>query len=182
MKSRNRHPTRHRGGALIVALVLLSLVSLLALAAASSAHVELQLARNDWFRENAANAASAGIESAIQRIVSASDPENPGDVPRVTLPDDGGSYTARIRFLGLDAAVAQEPDAGLAAAFYEIIATGEAPRGAYDRQRAIVMRVVGGASPPADGTGIECEPVAPGVRCARDGDWRRVSWQRLARE
>ena len=50
--------------------MLLSLVTLLGLAGASSAHVEAQLAQNEQFRENAASAASAGIEFAISRIVT----------------------------------------------------------------------------------------------------------------
>ena len=50
---------------LAVGLILLTLVTLLGLAGASSAHVERLLAQNETFRENAASAASAGIEMAI---------------------------------------------------------------------------------------------------------------------
>lgn len=184
MRRHERHSGshRHRGSALVVGLLLLALVSLLALAAAAAAHVELQLARNDWFRENASSAASAGIESAILRIVTSSDPVNTVEL-RGDLPGTHGTFVARIRDLGRDAAIPQEPGAGLAAALYEIVATGEAPRGAYDRQRAIVMRVERDmATPPTEVAGTDCEPIAAGVRCVREGDWRRLSWQRVARE
>jgi len=65
---------RQRGAALAVGLMLLTVVTLLALAAAGSAHVEQVLAQNDGFRENAASAASAGIELAIRAIVTSSEP------------------------------------------------------------------------------------------------------------
>ena len=65
---------RQTGTALTVGLLLLTLITLLGLAGASSARVELQLAHNEQFRENAASAASAGIEIAI-RHVTASEPE-----------------------------------------------------------------------------------------------------------
>src|SRR3954469_3205511 len=65
---------RKRGAALAVGLMLLTVITLLALAAAGSAHVEQVLAQNDGFRENAASAASSGIEMAIRAIVTSSDP------------------------------------------------------------------------------------------------------------
>ena len=63
---------RQRGTTLAIGLTLLSLVTLLGLAGASTAHVERLLAQNGLFRENAASAASVGIESAISRIVTLS--------------------------------------------------------------------------------------------------------------
>jgi len=65
---------RQRGATLAVGLILLALVTLLGLAGASAAHVERLLAQDQAFRENAANAASAGIEMAIRAIVNSSDP------------------------------------------------------------------------------------------------------------
>ena len=68
---RHCHETRHqRGATLVVGLMLLTLVTLLGLAGAATAHIEPQLAHNEQFRENAASAASAGIEVAISRIVT----------------------------------------------------------------------------------------------------------------
>jgi Tfp pilus assembly protein PilX len=65
-----------RGTTLIVGLLLLTVVMLLGLAGADSANIERQLARNEQFRENAASAASAGIEYAISRIVSSPPPDS----------------------------------------------------------------------------------------------------------
>ena len=170
---------RSRGGALLVGLLLLALISSLALAAASAAHVELQLARNEQFRENAASAASAGIESAISRIVSSNSPDSLRAGIRVSLPAIGAECEVRARLLGYESDLPQPPGANLVAAHVEIIATGHARRGAYDRQRAIIKQVV--AAPDAV-RATACEPAAPGIPCAVAGQWRRVSWQRLPRE
>jgi hypothetical protein len=168
--------TRPEGSALVVGLMLLALISLLGLAGASAAHVELQLARNEQFRENAASAASAGIESAISRIVSSAPDFNDFEI-RASLPHTASRFEAEARFLGYELGLPQPPDANLAGAHLEITATGHAPRGGVDRQRAFVMLVV--ASPlPARATG--CEPEAAGIPCLQPGALRRLSWQRLS--
>jgi hypothetical protein len=170
---------RARGAALIVGLVLLALIGSLALAAASAAHVELQLARNEHFRETAMAAASAGVESAIARIVSSSSPDTALPGFRSSLSTVGAWFEVQSRMLGYEGALPQVPGAGLAAAHVEIIATGHARRGAHDRQRAIIRLVV--VAPVAEEAGA-CEPLAAGIPCATAGQWRRISWQRLARE
>ena len=165
--------TPTQGSALVVGLVLLSLITLLGLAGAAAAQVELQLARNEQFRENAASAASAGIEFAISQM-SASDP-----LPRhhsALLPGTSDRFEYDVRLIGYELGLPQAPDDNLAAAHYEIRSTGHAARGAIDRQRAIVMRVIDHAAPAA---GTDCEPAAPGVRCATVGALQRLSWQRL---
>jgi hypothetical protein len=171
-----------RGSALIVGLILLSLVMLLALSGAGAARVELQLAHNGQFRENAASAASAGIESAISRIVTASDPAtipatHSADID-ASLPGSGGRFETHTRFIGFELGLPQAPGGELAGAHFEILSTGHASRGAWDRQRALIMKVVPVAFP---ALGTDCEPAAPAQPCARGGDWRRMAWQRLPR-
>jgi type II secretory pathway component PulK len=161
------------GTALVVGLLLLSLVTLLGLAGAAAAQVELQLARNEQFRENASSAASAGIEIAI-RHVTASLPESVPSSLRGSL-SAASRYEVQLRFLGYEARLPQSPGANLAGAHFEILSTGRATRGAADRQRAVVMRVV----ELAESAGADCEPAVTGVRCARMGQLRRLSWQRL---
>ena len=63
-------PAMQRGTTLTVGLMLLALVTLLALAGASAARVEYRLALNERFRENAAFAASAGIELFQRRLMN----------------------------------------------------------------------------------------------------------------
>ena len=165
--------TRPQGSALVIGLVLLSLITLLGLAGAAAAQVELQLARNEQFRENAASAASAGIEFAISQM-SASD--TPPRSDRALLPGTSDEFEYDVRLIGYELGLPQAPQGNLAGAHYEILSTGYAARGATDRQRAIVMHVIDHAAP-ANGT--DCEPAAPGVRCATAGALLRLSWQRL---
>ena len=175
--------TSQRGTALIVGLVLLSMVMLLALSGAGAARVELQLAHNEQFRENAASAASAGIESAISRIVTASDPAtipatHSGDI-HASLPGSRARFETTTSFIGFELGLPQAAGLELAGAHFEILSTGHASRGAWDRQRALVMHVVPVAFP---AMGADCDPAAPGSRCVRPGDWRRLAWQRLPRQ
>jgi hypothetical protein len=163
------------GSALVVGLLLLSLITLLGLAGAAAAQVELQLARNEQFRENAASAAAAGIEIAI-RHVTASPPDSVPARLAGNLPASASQYEVTTRLLGHEQALPQLAGANLAAAHFEILSSGHATRGARDRQRAIVMRVVSSTTPVL---AADCEPLSPGVRCANTGELRRLSWQRL---
>jgi hypothetical protein len=172
---------RQCGGALLVGLLLLSLITWLGLAGASAAQVALQLAHNDQFRENAASAASAGIEYAI-RQVTATSPHTP-PLPQVTnlgvaVPGTRSRHDVVTRFLGYEAGLPQSPGGQLAGAHFEILSTGHAERGAFDRQRAILLRVV---VAPTALPASDCDPLAAGVPCAVAGSWRRLSWQRLPR-
>ena len=170
-----------RGTTLVIGLILLSMVTLLGLAGASTAHVERLLAQNGLFRENAVSAASAGIESAISRIVtllstSPADPAAAAVTGTGVMPGSTDRYETVTRFAGFEAALPQSAGARLAGAHFEIISTGFAGRRAIDRQRADVMFVVDGLT-----SALDCQPVAP-VRCFERGELTRLSWQRLAVE
>jgi len=164
-----------RGATLVVGLMLLTLVTLLGLAGAATAHIEAQLAHNEQFRENAASAASAGVEVAIGRIVTTSDLVPASFTASAALPGSTSRFDIQVRFLGYDIALPQAPGANLAGAYFEIISTGYSLRHAVDRQRAIVMRVDTAEEPAA----AECEPVPGGVHCHEAGELVRMSWQRL---
>ena len=162
-----------QGSVLVVGLVLLSLITLLGLAGAAAAQVELQLARNEQFRENAAAAASAGIEFAISQVTAS---DNMPEHISASLPGTSDRFEIDARLLGYELGLPQLPGGNLAGAHFEILSTGRAARGAVDRQRAIVMLIVEQAAPAAN---TDCEPAAPGVRCATLGELQRLSWQRL---
>ena len=169
---------RQRGTTLAVALVLLTLVTLLGLAGANAAHVELALAQNEQFRENAASAASTGIESALGRIVTSCAPDAAPIHLAATLPGSQDRYETDVRFLGYDLALPQEAGAHLAGAHFEILSTGFAARRAADRQRAQVLLVV---DAPPDVAAADCRPRTP-YPCQRLGQLIRLSWQRVAVE
>ena len=167
--------SRQCGATLLVGLMLLMLVTLLGLAGAATAHIEAQLAHNEQFRENAASAASAGVEVAISRIESAAEPMSSFSFSEA-LPGSAGRYVVQARFLGHDVALPQAAGANLAGAHFEIVSTAYSSRRAVDRQRAIVMRAM--AAPDA-ALASECEPVIAGVHCHTQDELVRVSWQRL---
>ena len=174
---------RHeRGTALVVGLILLTVVTMLGLAGADTAHVERQLARNEQFRENAAAAASAGVEIAINRIVSTTDIETSANFNGM-LPGTQGRYETRTRFMGYETGLPQSTAtnggaANLEAAHIEIVSNGYAGVSAIDIQRAIVMRVV---MAPTTVPAADCEPVVPATHCFLPDDLVRLSWQRLPR-
>jgi len=169
--------TRSRGTTLVVGLMLLAVITLLGLAGASGAHVESQLARNEQFRENAASAASAGIEYAISRIVSSPLPETDAAPSRAgaTLPGSTDRFETLTRFVGFETALPQTGAAMLAGAHFEITSTGYSAGFAIDRQRAGVMFVV---TAPVPAVATECAPT-DGIPCFEAGDLVRLSWQRI---
>jgi len=171
--------TRERGVTLVVGLVLLSIVALLALAGANGAHVEQLLAQNESFRENAAIAASAGIEVALRAIVNSPAPDTVTPVLAGELPGDlpgaAASYRVTIRLAGYEDGLPQAEGAQLAGAHFEIDSTGQSARNAVDRQRARVLQVVESPAPVA---GKPCEPLVA-RRCRKPGELRLQSWQRV---
>ena len=166
---------RQRGTTLVVGLMLLAVVTLLGLAGAGGARIEQQLARNDQFRENAASAASAGIEHAISQIVTSNNPDAVPSSVSAALPGSVDRYEAVMRLVGYDSALPQAPGANLAGAHFEITSTGYSARNTVDWQRAGVMLVV---AAPVAATAPECDTAA-GVHCFEPGELVRLSWQRL---
>jgi hypothetical protein len=164
-----------RGATLVVGLILLSLVTLLGLAGASTAHVEQQLAQNEQFRENAASAASAGIEIAISRIVTSPSSASAPVFFEAPMPGSEDRFAVRIHLVGLETALPQAPGGRLAGAHFDIESTGFSARHAVDRQLATVMWVI----PSAEAMPLPCEPEAPGRRCHSAGELARLSWQRV---
>ena len=167
---------RERGTILVVGLLMLAVVTLLGLAGAGGAQLERQLARNEQFRENAASAASAGIEYAISRIVI-SLPDSDIGLHRAaaSLPGSEDRYESVTRFVGFETALPSAGGASLAGAHFEITSTGFSGARSIDRQRALVLLVV---AAPAGAEARECAP-ASGIPCFEEGQLARLSWQRL---
>lgn len=168
---------RSRGTTLVVGLMLLAVVTLLGLAGAGGAHIERQLARNEQFRENAASAASAGIEYAISRIVSSPVPDSDSSPVSVSasLRDSADRFETITRFVGYESALPQTAGENLAGAHFEITSTGYSAGRVIDRQRAGVMLVV---PAPVAAAASECAPAA-GIPCFQRGELLRLSWQRV---
>jgi Tfp pilus assembly protein PilX len=171
---------RPRGTTLVVGLMLLAVVTLLGLAGAGGARVELQLALNEQFRENAASAASAGIEYAISRIVSTSHAENNSaaapESASASLTGSTDHFETVTRFVGYEAALSQAAGTRTAGAHFEITSTGHSARRAIDRQRAEIVLVV---NAPSAAQTSDCAPIVAGIHCHQLGELVRLSWQRL---
>ena len=61
-------PSKQRGAALVVGLILLSVLTLLAISGMNTASTELVMAGNEQFRERAFQAAETGIETKVRTL------------------------------------------------------------------------------------------------------------------
>jgi Tfp pilus assembly protein PilX len=163
-----------RGTTLAVGLMLLALVTLLGLAGASAARVEYRLALNERFRENAASAASAGIELFQRRLMN-STPDAAPTTLRGTVPGTSDEFDVQSRFAGLELSLPQAAGANLAGAHFDVLSVGRSAAGATDRQRAAVMLVIDSPEPI---TALDCAPLAPRA-CHERGRVERLAWHRM---
>lgn len=176
-----------RGAALVVSLLLLALLSVFAIAAANSARIEHALASNEQFRENAANAARAGIELATQELLTMPNPDlAPPLQRRLTLAGGIDIVHVHARFAGYEAGLPQESAVLLAGAHFEITSIGRSARGAQETQRSGLMIVMPAsadfsasvAETPGRGAAL-CGEAAGGRRCLQAGQSFTTFWQRL---
>ncbi len=123
-------PDRQRGAALIVGLVLMMVLTLLAISTMRTSTLELAMAGNAQYHEQATQLAEAGIEDAISQIENEDIPLNPvtdwqsNYSQTVRTPEDDGDlgrYDVTIKYL--HCGNAPSGDSG-DADFYEIEATG----------------------------------------------------------
>lgn len=135
---------RHRGAgdrgvALITAMILLLIVTLLATTGVMLSTSELVMAGNEQFHRQAIDAASAGVEAAIARL-AASPLSRRGSV---TLADTtaSGDYVSTARFAGEESSVPGFSVGRFSALHFEIESTGSAPRNAADEQFQGVMLI-----------------------------------------
>lgn len=177
-----------RGAALVVSLLLLALLSLFALAAASTARLEHALASNELFRENAANAARAGLELATLELLTMPHPDlAPPLQRRLTLAGGADTVDVHSRFAGYEANLPQDSAVLLAGAHFEITSIGRSARGALDTQRSGLMIVVPAtaefsrsvADTPGAGA-APCDDLADGRRCLQTGQSFTTFWRRVA--
>ncbi|HHQ15129.1 MAG TPA: hypothetical protein ENK16_08860 [Chromatiales bacterium] len=101
-------PARQHGAALIVGLVLLMVLTVLAVSTMRTASLELMMAGNTQFRENAFQAAQSGIQATLGDIreqnaanLQAVDGWTQDIAPRdIQMGTMRGSYSGRISYLG----------------------------------------------------------------------------------
>jgi type IV pilus assembly protein PilX len=141
---------RQHGAALVVALIMLLILTILALTGMSTATTELTMAGNDQFRHNAAQAATAGIELAIADVGRvATTPGATVKLADAALVADSTTdrYTTTARFIGDESGLPQSSAGKFIGLHYVIDSAGTSARNARDLQTQGVMVVApsGGA-------------------------------------
>jgi hypothetical protein len=128
-----------RGAALVIALLLLVILTLLATTGMRTSIAELWMAGSEQFHRAAIEAASAGVEAAVARVRAT----------RGGLADgtgiDGGSgdapFHATIRRAGTETSIPGSSAEKFVGEHFEIESTGAASRGALEVQVQGVMVV-----------------------------------------
>lgn len=101
------HPGRQRGAILVVGLVLLLVMTVLGISTMNTASLELGMAGNDQFSENAFQLAETGIDTKLRALNAGAPvpvPLNPGVCPAfgaaLAIPEMGGDVATRLCFWG----------------------------------------------------------------------------------
>ncbi len=141
---------RQRGVALVIALIMLVVLTLLAMTGMNTATTELIMSGNEQYRRNASQAAAAGIEQAISQLADASTARSavPSTIPPTALPGAPDErYTTVTRFTGDETGLPQSSADKFVGLHYTIESTGNSARGASDTQiqGVMVVAATGGA-------------------------------------
>lgn len=102
---------RQTGATLVIALILLLVMTILGISTMSTAGMDIRMAANKRFAENAFQLAETGIETAIQQINAAGVPPAPGPTncpvsgtialgPATTVPSLNGTFQSGTDFCG----------------------------------------------------------------------------------
>ena len=119
---------RERGAALVIALLLLAILTLLAITGMRTSIGELWMAGSEQFHRAALEAASAGVENAIARLRAGS-PARDFDGESI-----GAPYTVTVRHAGAEAAMPGSSAEKFVGDHFEIESTGASLRGALEVQ------------------------------------------------
>ncbi|MEJ1966737.1 MAG: PilX N-terminal domain-containing pilus assembly protein [Gammaproteobacteria bacterium] len=126
-----------RGAALVVALMLLVILTLLAVTGMRTAVAELWMAGNEQFHRRAVEAASAGVEVAIGRIGAHGSLASIGPVTMNDSPSD--AYSVAMRHSGHEVSLPGSSADKFYGEHYEIESSGSSSRGAIETQVQGVM-------------------------------------------
>jgi Tfp pilus assembly protein PilX len=123
--------SKHAGATLVVGLVLLLVLTLLGVSGMNTATLEVQMAGNTQFQQDAFQAAETGIDMSISRVL----PSGPVGLPVPLTPlDPGGTYSTQAMntcvWAQRGAPSRGFSDDAASSRYYDIIATGIGPRNA----------------------------------------------------
>jgi type IV pilus assembly protein PilX len=128
------HPSqkKQRGAALVVGLLLLTILTLLAVAGMNTASTELVMAGNEQFREGAFQAAEGGVEREIRNL---RDVLTEGGLPLTRTATFGANNTSRATITYRDEGAARgSSEATFRAYHYDVTSVGQSSRNSTSTQ------------------------------------------------
>ena len=130
-----RNARRQRGAALVVGLILLLVLTLLAVSGMNTASVELVMAGNEQYRQQAFQAGGAGMEHALSTLASVPQTATPTVVSDQAVPGKtSDTYTISSLYMGDDLDLPGFSAGKFIGFHYEITSTGHSARGAQSQQ------------------------------------------------
>jgi Tfp pilus assembly protein PilX len=120
------------GAALVIALLLVTILTLVAITGMRTSIAEMWMAGSEHFHRKAAEAASAGIEAAIAQLQAAGGTS--AAEGSVEGESGGAPYTASLRHAGTEASLPGSSAEKFVGEHFEIESTGASSRGALEVQ------------------------------------------------
>jgi Tfp pilus assembly protein PilX len=156
-----RQRSRQRGAALVIALVLLMVLTLLAFTGLNTSITEIAMANNEQFHRSAAQSAADGIEGAIANLAAVPTTRNSPAVEsgwRNVADSMVNRYNTRSRYLGEERNLPQSSADKFVGLHFSIDSEGQSARKARDQQTQGVFVVAATGSGNGDfgqlGTGL----------------------------
>jgi type IV pilus assembly protein PilX len=160
-------PSRQRGAALAIGLILLLVLTILAVSGMNTASMELVMAGNEQFRQRAFHASTTGIELALADLASVPQTGTAVPVPRTLTAETTDSVETASQYMGDDLNVSGFSAGKFVGINYQITSTGRSSRNSRSEQTqgAYVIQSTGtggtlgsilpvpASTPPADDDG-----------------------------
>ena len=133
----------------MIGLLLLTILTLLAIAGMNTASTELAMSGNEQFRQNSFQAAETGVEQALSVLPTVPPSAAPTVVPTTPVPGSTtDQYTTSTQFLGEDGNIPNFSVGKFVGFHYEITSTGTSARNASatHAQGAFLIQNAGGGT------------------------------------
>lgn len=149
--------TRQHGTALVISMILLMVLTVLAISGMSTANTEMVVVGNEQFRQNAFNAAEAGIARTVRLSTFNPDPVAGVENFAGAIPGTGDSFTSTVRPRGQSQGFYFFSNDDFTTYYFDLRSTGAAARGAtatnlqgvaLPRQADNSVTCINGAAPP----------------------------------
>jgi type IV pilus assembly protein PilX len=139
-------PSRQRGAALAIGLILLLVLTILAVSGMNTASMELVMAGNEQFRQRAFHASTTGIELALADLAAVPQTGVPVSETRPLSGETTDSVETASQYMGDDLNVSGFSAGKFVGINYQITSTGTSSRNSRSEQTqgAYVIQSTGG--------------------------------------